>query len=149
MWHCEPTYFYECFLFQWRDFAKEMDGVIRIGAVNCGDNHHLCRSKGINSYPSLFIYRAGQVCILKCFIQNITRHIRLCTAYSNPTDVTCVSSMSILTILFACRDQRSLVGTVLRTTWSASPCSSSQRLSLSYGKVHSFSLCCLWKSVFI
>uniref|UniRef100_A0A674NY36 DnaJ homolog subfamily C member 10 n=1 Tax=Takifugu rubripes TaxID=31033 RepID=A0A674NY36_TAKRU len=44
----------------WRDFAKEMDGVIRIGAVNCGDNHHLCRSKGINSYPSLFIYRAGQ-----------------------------------------------------------------------------------------
>uniref|UniRef100_A0A8C2WR99 DnaJ homolog subfamily C member 10 n=1 Tax=Cyclopterus lumpus TaxID=8103 RepID=A0A8C2WR99_CYCLU len=44
----------------WRDFAKEMDGVIRIGAVNCGDNNHLCRSKGINSYPSLSIFRAGQ-----------------------------------------------------------------------------------------
>uniref|UniRef100_A0A8C9WQ52 DnaJ homolog subfamily C member 10 n=1 Tax=Sander lucioperca TaxID=283035 RepID=A0A8C9WQ52_SANLU len=44
----------------WREFAKEMDGVIRIGAVNCGDNNHLCRSKGINSYPSLFVYRAGQ-----------------------------------------------------------------------------------------
>ncbi|KAL6100531.1 dnajc10 [Pungitius sinensis] len=44
----------------WREFAKEMDGVIRIGAVNCGDNNHLCRSKGINSYPSLFIFRAGQ-----------------------------------------------------------------------------------------
>ncbi|KAF1383019.1 hypothetical protein PFLUV_G00149880 [Perca fluviatilis] len=44
----------------WRQFAKEMDGVIRIGAVNCGDNNHLCRSKGINSYPSLFVYRAGQ-----------------------------------------------------------------------------------------
>uniref|UniRef100_A0A3Q3VXR0 DnaJ homolog subfamily C member 10 n=1 Tax=Mola mola TaxID=94237 RepID=A0A3Q3VXR0_MOLML len=44
----------------WRDFAKEMDGVIRIGAVNCGDNNQLCRRKGINSYPSLFIYRAGQ-----------------------------------------------------------------------------------------
>uniref|UniRef100_A0A3Q2QK14 DnaJ homolog subfamily C member 10 n=1 Tax=Fundulus heteroclitus TaxID=8078 RepID=A0A3Q2QK14_FUNHE len=44
----------------WREFAKEMDGVIRIGAVNCGDNHHLCRRKGINSYPSLYIYRAGQ-----------------------------------------------------------------------------------------
>uniref|UniRef100_A0A3Q1AR92 DnaJ homolog subfamily C member 10 n=1 Tax=Amphiprion ocellaris TaxID=80972 RepID=A0A3Q1AR92_AMPOC len=44
----------------WREFAKEMDGVIRIGAVNCGDNNHLCRRKGINSYPSLFIYRAGQ-----------------------------------------------------------------------------------------
>uniref|UniRef100_A0A8P4K3E6 DnaJ homolog subfamily C member 10 n=1 Tax=Dicentrarchus labrax TaxID=13489 RepID=A0A8P4K3E6_DICLA len=44
----------------WREFSKEMDGVIRIGAVNCGDNNHLCRRKGINSYPSLFIYRAGQ-----------------------------------------------------------------------------------------
>uniref|UniRef100_A0A3B4G111 DnaJ homolog subfamily C member 10 n=1 Tax=Pundamilia nyererei TaxID=303518 RepID=A0A3B4G111_9CICH len=44
----------------WRDFAKEMDGVIRIGAVNCGDNNHLCRRKGINSYPSLYIYRSGQ-----------------------------------------------------------------------------------------
>ncbi|XP_074550800.1 dnaJ homolog subfamily C member 10 [Halichoeres trimaculatus] len=44
----------------WREFAKEMDGVIRIGAVNCGDNNHLCRRKGINSYPSLFVYRAGQ-----------------------------------------------------------------------------------------
>uniref|UniRef100_A0A672Z424 DnaJ homolog subfamily C member 10 n=1 Tax=Sphaeramia orbicularis TaxID=375764 RepID=A0A672Z424_9TELE len=45
----------------WREFAKEMDGVIRIGAVNCGDNNHLCRRRGINSYPSLFVYRAGQV----------------------------------------------------------------------------------------
>ncbi|KAF3843681.1 hypothetical protein F7725_002530 [Dissostichus mawsoni] len=41
-------------------FAKEMDGVMRIGAVNCGDNNHLCRSKGINSYPSLYVYKAGQ-----------------------------------------------------------------------------------------
>ncbi|KAJ3592386.1 hypothetical protein NHX12_007513 [Muraenolepis orangiensis] len=44
----------------WREVAKEMDGVIRIGAVNCGDNGHLCRSKGISSYPSLYVYRAGQ-----------------------------------------------------------------------------------------
>ncbi|XP_030642047.1 dnaJ homolog subfamily C member 10 isoform X2 [Chanos chanos] len=43
----------------WRAFAKEMDGVIRIGAVNCGDNGMLCRSKGINSYPSLYIFKAG------------------------------------------------------------------------------------------
>uniref|UniRef100_A0A673JBC9 DnaJ homolog subfamily C member 10 n=1 Tax=Sinocyclocheilus rhinocerous TaxID=307959 RepID=A0A673JBC9_9TELE len=43
----------------WREFAKEMDGVIRIGAVNCGDNGMLCRSKGINSYPSLYVFRAG------------------------------------------------------------------------------------------
>ncbi|XP_032385423.1 dnaJ homolog subfamily C member 10 [Etheostoma spectabile] len=44
----------------WSEFAKEMDGVLRIGAVNCGDNNHLCRSKGITSYPSLFVFRAGQ-----------------------------------------------------------------------------------------
>ncbi|XP_067266519.1 dnaJ homolog subfamily C member 10 [Chanodichthys erythropterus] len=43
----------------WREFAKEMDGVIRIGAVNCGDNGMLCRSKGISSYPSLYVFRAG------------------------------------------------------------------------------------------
>lgn len=43
----------------WREFAKEMDGVIRIAAVNCGDNTPLCRSKGISSYPSLFVFRAG------------------------------------------------------------------------------------------
>lgn len=44
----------------WREFAKEMDGVIRIGAVNCGDNNNLCRRKGISSYPSLLIYKEGQ-----------------------------------------------------------------------------------------
>ncbi|XP_067843783.1 dnaJ homolog subfamily C member 10 isoform X2 [Heptranchias perlo] len=43
----------------WREFAKEMDGVIRIGAVNCGDNRMLCRSKGITSYPSLYIFKTG------------------------------------------------------------------------------------------
>ncbi|XP_076858306.1 dnaJ homolog subfamily C member 10 [Brachyhypopomus gauderio] len=43
----------------WREFAKEMDGVIRIGAVNCGDNGRLCRSKGVSSYPSLLVFRAG------------------------------------------------------------------------------------------
>ncbi|XP_041117715.1 dnaJ homolog subfamily C member 10-like [Polyodon spathula] len=43
----------------WREFAKEMDGVIRIGAVNCGDNRMLCRSNGISSYPSLYVYKTG------------------------------------------------------------------------------------------
>ncbi|XP_077472931.1 dnaJ homolog subfamily C member 10 [Stigmatopora argus] len=44
----------------WRELAKELDGALRIGAVNCGDNHHLCRAKGINSYPSLVVFRAGR-----------------------------------------------------------------------------------------
>ncbi|XP_063789393.1 dnaJ homolog subfamily C member 10 isoform X2 [Pseudophryne corroboree] len=43
----------------WREFAKEMDGLIRIGAVNCGDDRMLCRSQGINSYPSLYVFKAG------------------------------------------------------------------------------------------
>ncbi|KAJ7345566.1 hypothetical protein JRQ81_001516 [Phrynocephalus forsythii] len=43
----------------WREFAKEMDGLIRIGAVNCGDNRMLCRIKGINSYPSLYVFKSG------------------------------------------------------------------------------------------
>ncbi|KAM4024477.1 dnaJ homolog subfamily C member 10 [Anomaloglossus baeobatrachus] len=43
----------------WREFAKEMDGLIRIGAVNCRDERNLCRSRGINSYPSLYIFKAG------------------------------------------------------------------------------------------
>lgn len=43
----------------WRDFAKEVDGLLRIGAVNCGDDRMLCRMKGVNSYPSLYIFRAG------------------------------------------------------------------------------------------
>ncbi|KAL8183573.1 UNVERIFIED_CONTAM: DnaJ subfamily C member 10 [Gekko kuhli] len=43
----------------WREFAKEMDGLIRIGAVNCGDNRMLCRHKGINSYPSLYVFKTG------------------------------------------------------------------------------------------
>ncbi|XP_023649546.1 dnaJ homolog subfamily C member 10-like isoform X2 [Paramormyrops kingsleyae] len=43
----------------WREFAKEMDGVLKIGAVNCGDNNRLCHSKGVSSYPSLYMFKAG------------------------------------------------------------------------------------------
>uniref|UniRef100_A0A5F8H1A3 DnaJ homolog subfamily C member 10 n=1 Tax=Monodelphis domestica TaxID=13616 RepID=A0A5F8H1A3_MONDO len=42
----------------WREFAKEMDGLFRIGAVNCGDDRMLCRMKGIKSYPSLYIFKS-------------------------------------------------------------------------------------------
>lgn len=104
-------------------------------------------AKASTATPACLYIELDRSVFLIFFLQNIMWHIRLCTTYSNPTDVKCGSSVSILTILFACRDQRSLVGTVIRTTWSASLCSSSQRLSLSCGKVHSFSLCCLWKSL--
>lgn len=57
---------------------------------------------------------------------------------SLPIGENCVSRTIILTILFVCRNQRSLLETALKMTWSVSPCSSSQLLSLSCGKVHSF-----------
>ncbi|XP_006864122.1 PREDICTED: dnaJ homolog subfamily C member 10 [Chrysochloris asiatica] len=47
----------------WRDFAKEVDGLLRIGAVNCGDDRMLCQMKGVNSYPSLFIFRSGMAAV--------------------------------------------------------------------------------------
>ncbi|CAD5110865.1 unnamed protein product [Dimorphilus gyrociliatus] len=40
----------------WRAIARELDGVIRIGAVNCGEEWHLCRRQGIHGYPSLVVY---------------------------------------------------------------------------------------------
>ena len=36
--------------------ARELVGVVRIGAVNCGDDRMLCRSEGIGGYPSLKMY---------------------------------------------------------------------------------------------
>ncbi|XP_070570725.1 dnaJ homolog subfamily C member 10-like [Ptychodera flava] len=40
----------------WRKFAKEMEGVIRIGAVNCWDDNPLCTQQGIMQYPTLVVY---------------------------------------------------------------------------------------------
>ena len=42
----------------WRQLARELEGVIRIGAVNCEDDWVLCHQEGIRSYPSLFVYPA-------------------------------------------------------------------------------------------
>ncbi|XP_066942264.1 dnaJ homolog subfamily C member 10-like [Macrobrachium rosenbergii] len=40
----------------WREVARELEGVVRIGAVNCDDDYHLCNAQGIGSYPSLISY---------------------------------------------------------------------------------------------
>ncbi|XP_033628851.1 dnaJ homolog subfamily C member 10-like isoform X2 [Asterias rubens] len=40
----------------WREFAKEMEGVIRIGAVNCHDDNPLCTAQGVRFFPTLNIY---------------------------------------------------------------------------------------------
>ncbi|XP_067687759.1 dnaJ homolog subfamily C member 10-like [Haliotis asinina] len=40
----------------WREVARQLEGVIRIGAVNCEDDWQLCRMQGVRSYPSLIMY---------------------------------------------------------------------------------------------
>ncbi|PFX28948.1 DnaJ-like subfamily C member 10 [Stylophora pistillata] len=40
----------------WREVARELEGVIRFGAVNCQEEWNLCRHQGIPSYPSLVLY---------------------------------------------------------------------------------------------
>lgn len=44
----------------WREMARELEGVVRVGAVNCEDDFFVCRQQGIRSYPSLFIYPARE-----------------------------------------------------------------------------------------
>ncbi|KAL4217269.1 DnaJ subfamily C member 10 [Mactra antiquata] len=44
----------------WREVGRELDGVVRIGAVNCEDEWQLCRMQGIRSYPSLMMYPARE-----------------------------------------------------------------------------------------
>ncbi|XP_067137389.1 dnaJ homolog subfamily C member 10-like [Centruroides vittatus] len=40
----------------WRALARDLEGVIRIGAVNCEEDWVLCRNENIWSYPSLILY---------------------------------------------------------------------------------------------
>ncbi|KAL1129052.1 hypothetical protein AAG570_013584, partial [Ranatra chinensis] len=40
----------------WRSLAKELQGVIMFGAVNCEEDWNLCREQGVMSYPSLIFY---------------------------------------------------------------------------------------------
>ena len=44
----------------WRKVAKEMNGIVRIGAVNCQDEFMLCRQQGITGYPTLNLYTVGE-----------------------------------------------------------------------------------------
>ncbi|CAJ0595479.1 unnamed protein product [Cylicocyclus nassatus] len=44
----------------WRKFAKDMEGAVRIGAVNCAEDPGLCQSQRVYAYPSLVIYPTGE-----------------------------------------------------------------------------------------
>ena len=41
---------------QWRQVAQELEGVVRIGAINCQEDWSLCQHQGIHGYPSLVLY---------------------------------------------------------------------------------------------
>ncbi|XP_071487696.1 dnaJ homolog subfamily C member 10-like [Diadema antillarum] len=40
----------------WREFAKEVEGVVRVGAVNCWDDRPLCTAQKVKYFPTLFVY---------------------------------------------------------------------------------------------
>ncbi len=40
----------------WRRLARTLNGIVRVGAVNCQDEWQLCRQQNIHSYPSLMFY---------------------------------------------------------------------------------------------
>ncbi|CAF0707832.1 unnamed protein product, partial [Brachionus calyciflorus] len=43
----------------WRELAKLLDGVVKIGAVNCMDDWMLCNEERIQAFPSLIMYPKG------------------------------------------------------------------------------------------
>uniref|UniRef100_A0A0N4ZFY1 DnaJ homolog subfamily C member 10 n=1 Tax=Parastrongyloides trichosuri TaxID=131310 RepID=A0A0N4ZFY1_PARTI len=45
----------------WREFAKEFENVIRVGAVNCAEGPNFCNSQNIRAFPSLVLYPYGIV----------------------------------------------------------------------------------------
>uniref|UniRef100_A0A8C9TT65 DnaJ homolog subfamily C member 10 n=1 Tax=Scleropages formosus TaxID=113540 RepID=A0A8C9TT65_SCLFO len=45
----------------WREFAKEMEGLLRVAAVDCGYSGDVCKRKGITSYPTFLLIKAGMV----------------------------------------------------------------------------------------
>lgn len=40
----------------WRRIAKDFEGIVRVGAVNCEDDWRLCRRLNIQAYPTLLYY---------------------------------------------------------------------------------------------
>ncbi|KAL4656678.1 hypothetical protein GN956_G4511 [Arapaima gigas] len=45
----------------WREFAQEMDRLVRVGAVDCGDSGDLCKRKGITRHPTLLLLKDKMV----------------------------------------------------------------------------------------
>ncbi|RVX67270.1 hypothetical protein B0A52_09307 [Exophiala mesophila] len=44
----------------WAEMAKEMQGKLNIGEVNCEENSRLCKEAKINAYPTIYFFRGGE-----------------------------------------------------------------------------------------
>ena len=44
----------------WQQMAKEMKGKINIGEVNCEVERRLCKDAGVDSYPTMQVFRGGE-----------------------------------------------------------------------------------------
>lgn len=44
----------------WQQMAKEMQGILNIGEVNCDVESRLCRNARVVSYPTMYFFRGGE-----------------------------------------------------------------------------------------
>ena len=44
----------------WQQMAKEMEGKLNIGEVNCEASPRLCKDAKVNSYPTIYFFRGGE-----------------------------------------------------------------------------------------
>jgi protein disulfide-isomerase len=44
----------------WAQMAKEMEGKLNIGEVNCEKNSRLCKDAKVNAYPTIHFFRGGE-----------------------------------------------------------------------------------------
>lgn len=44
----------------WAEMAKEMEGRLNIGEVNCEQNSRLCKDAKVGAYPTIYFFRGGE-----------------------------------------------------------------------------------------
>ena len=64
-----------CLFDQWRELAKQLSGVVKIGAINCMDDWMLCNEQMIQAFPSLVIYPnvKAQCSCNRLLVQNLSK----------------------------------------------------------------------------
>ncbi|PYH35989.1 putative disulfide isomerase [Aspergillus neoniger CBS 115656] len=44
----------------WREMAKEMQGVLNVGEVNCDAESRLCKDARVSAFPTMYFFRGGE-----------------------------------------------------------------------------------------